>query len=128
MKFMNTTNELNFAIPQLEILGKKAPQKLYYRGNTELLQMPKISIVGSRKMSVYTKNLITKLSQKLSDAGICVVSGAALGCDITAHAGAFPRTIAVFGNGIDQIYPKENEDIIKKSTLTPLLSANMKTV
>ncbi|MDA3076690.1 DNA-protecting protein DprA [Campylobacter sp. JMF_04 NA10] len=111
---MNTTNELNFKIPALSRLGKTEPKTLYYKGNLELLDMPKIAIVGSRKMSIYTKNLITKLAQKLSNAGICVVSGAAIGCDITAHEGAFSRTIAVFANGLDEIYPKQNEDMIRK--------------
>ena len=94
---------------------KKQPQKLSYIGNLELLKKRKISVVGSRKMSIYTKNLILNLCQKITQTGeFCVVSGAALGCDITAHEGAFPNTIAVFGNGLGQIYPKENELMIKK--------------
>ena len=94
---------------------KNPPKKLYFKGNTELLKKRKISVVGSRKMSFYTKNLILNLTQKITNSGeFCVVSGAALGCDITAHSGAFPNTIAVFGNGLDQIYPKENEAMIRQ--------------
>ena len=94
---------------------KKPPKKLFYRGNLKLLNKRKISVVGSRKMSFYTKNLILNLTREITKTGeFCVVSGAALGCDITAHEGAFPNTIAVFGNGLEQIYPKENEMMIKK--------------
>lgn len=93
---------------------KNPPKKLYYEGNLELLNMPKISIVGSRKMSIYTKSLVLNLSNALKKRGVCVVSGAALGVDITAHKGAFPNTIAVFANGLNRIYPKTNENIIKE--------------
>lgn len=93
---------------------KKIPNFLHYRGNLELLKKPKISIVGSRKMSIYTKTLISSLSSKFSKAGICVVSGGAIGCDICANANALPNTIAIFANGLNQIYPKTNEKIIKE--------------
>ena len=94
---------------------KKPPKKLFYRGNLELLNKRKISVVGSRKMSFYTKNLILNLTREITKTGeFCVISGAALGCDIAAHEGAFPNTIAVFGNGLEQIYPKENENTIRK--------------
>ncbi|MBQ9876405.1 MAG: DNA-protecting protein DprA [Campylobacter sp.] len=94
---------------------KNLPKKLYFKGDLSLLKKRKISVVGSRKMSFYTKNLILNLTRKITKTGkFCVVSGAALGCDIIAHTGAFPNTIAVFGNGLDQIYPKENEKMIKQ--------------
>ena len=61
------------------------------------------------------KTVYLKLTQKIVSSGeFCVVSGAALGCDITAHSGAFPNTIAVFGNGLEQIYPKANEMMINQ--------------
>lgn len=110
---MSTTNSID--VSEFESLSrlKNAPKKLYYRGNLDLLKRPKISIVGARKMSIYTKSLILSLSSKLSNGGICVVSGAAIGCDGAAHKGAYPNTIAVFANGLDEIYPKTNADIIK---------------
>lgn len=104
---MNITNEMPF-IPSELLRLKKPPKRLFYRGNLEFLKMPKIAIVGSRNMSIYTKNLIVKTATMLKNNGICVVSGAALGCDITAQISAFPHTISVFGNGLDIIYPKQN--------------------
>lgn len=93
---------------------KDPPNKIYYKGNLELLKMPKISIVGSRKMSVYTKNLTFKLAQKLSQIGICVVSGGAIGVDIESAKASLPYHIGVFANGLNEIYPKSNEYIIKQ--------------
>lgn len=93
---------------------KNPPKQLDFRGNLDLLKSRKISIVGSRKMSFYTKTLILRLCSELKKREICVVSGAALGCDITAHLGGMPLTIAVFGNGLDTIYPPSNATIIKQ--------------
>ncbi|WP_086306508.1 DNA-processing protein DprA [Campylobacter devanensis] len=92
---------------------KNPPQKLYYKGNLELLNSPKVAIVGSRKCSSYTKNMTLNLASTLKKYGVCVVSGAAIGVDIHAHTGAYPHTIAVFGNGLDQIYPLQNTKMIK---------------
>lgn len=93
---------------------KNPPKRLYFRGNLALLELPKISVVGSRKMSFYTKNLILNLCEKLKNSGICVVSGGAIGCDICAHYGAYPKTIGVFANGLNQIYPKANAKLISE--------------
>ncbi|NLK66241.1 MAG: DNA-protecting protein DprA [Campylobacteraceae bacterium] len=88
------------------------PKKLYYKGNLKLLEKRKVSIVGSRKMTIYTKNLVLSLANELKKRDICVVSGCAIGVDAAAHKGAFPNTIAVFGNGLDEIYPKTNSKLI----------------
>jgi DNA processing protein len=92
---------------------KNPPDKLYYKGNLSLLDRPKVAIVGSRKCSVYTKNMVLSLATTLKKYGVCVVSGAAIGVDIYAHMSAYPYTIAVFGNGLNQIYPSQNSKIIK---------------
>ncbi|MBX1886357.1 DNA-processing protein DprA [Campylobacter peloridis] len=95
------------------------PSKIYYKGNLNLLNSRKIAIIGSRKMSMYTKNCISELVSWLKKANVCIVSGGALGVDITAARAAFPHTIAVFANGLDEIYPKANkkdiEDIYKNA-------------
>jgi len=93
---------------------KKPPKKLWYKGNLELLKYRKVAIVGSRKMNTYSKMLILRLAGELKKREICVVSGAALGCDIIAHEGAFPHTIAVFGNGLNEIYPRTNAKMISQ--------------
>lgn len=65
-------------------------------------------------MSVYTKNCVFSLASMLKNAHLCVVSGGALGVDITASMAAMPNTIGIFANGLDQIYPRTNEKIIKQ--------------
>lgn len=93
---------------------KNPPSKLYYRGNLALLKKPKVAIIGSRKMSVYTKECVLELASLLSKLGVCVVSGGAIGVDINAHLGAMPCTIGVFANSLDLIYPQSNAPIIKQ--------------
>jgi DNA processing protein len=93
---------------------KKYPSKLYYKGNLELLNRPKVSIVGSRKALSYTKDITYKLSKALSNRGVCIVSGAAMGVDAIAHSGAKANnTIAVVANGLDIRYPKVNAKLIE---------------
>jgi DNA processing protein len=89
------------------------PNTLYAIGNTELLKRPKISIVGTRKPTPYTKQLTAELASKLSRAGMCIVSGAAMGVDGIAHHNAMAGgTIAVMGNGLDIRYPTINKELI----------------
>lgn len=114
MNFMNLCmeNEILSSLPkELQIL-QNPPEKLYFKGDTSLLEKRKIAIIGSRKMSLYTKNLVLELSALLAKNGFCVVSGGAIGVDITAHSTALPHTIGVFANGLSSIYPKSNAKII----------------
>ena len=100
-------------IPELESM-KKYPSSLFYRGNLTLLQKSKVSIVGTRKPNQYTKQLTFELASKLSSAGVCIVSGAAMGVDAIAHKGAkSSNTIAVMANGLDIIYPQVNRSLIE---------------
>ena len=92
---------------------KKYPQKLHYKGNLELLNKTKISIVGSRKPSKYSRLITQKLASLLSKHGICVVSGGAMGIDAIAHKGAGEQnTIAVLPCGIDIRYPAINKNLL----------------
>lgn len=93
---------------------KDKPKKLYFKGNLELLSYPKIAIIGSRKMSIYTKNCVLELATSLKNAKVCVVSGGALGVDINAALGSLPLHIGIFANGLSHIYPRTNEKIIKE--------------
>lgn len=110
---MNFINEMPFLPLCLKGL-KKPPQTLYFRGDLELLNRPKVAIVGSRKCSKYTQNLILTLANMLAKKGVAVVSGGAIGADIFAHMGAMPRTIGVFANSLDMIYPAQNEAAINE--------------
>ncbi|MDQ7045543.1 MAG: DNA-processing protein DprA [Sulfurimonas sp.] len=92
---------------------KKYPASLFFSGNTELLQKVKISIVGTRRPSKYTREFTQKLASALGRRNICVVSGGAMGVDAIAHAGAGTQnTIAVLPCGIDIKYPSVNKNLL----------------
>jgi DNA processing protein len=105
---------LPLKIPESLKKIKSPPKELFYQGDTSLLEKPKVAIVGTRKASQYTKQSILSISRELSKIGIVVVSGGALGTDISAHRGAFPNTISIMANSLDIIYPKTNSDLIKQ--------------
>jgi DNA processing protein len=93
---------------------KKYPKELFYKGNLKLLNRPKVSIVGSRRLSNYTREFTYALSKALAKRGVCVVSGAAMGVDAIAHAGAgAENTIAVVANGLNIRYPVVNATLIE---------------
>lgn len=99
-------------IPEL-LSMKNYPSKLFYEGDIELLKKVKVSIVGSRKPTKYSRLEIQKLSSSLAKNGVCVVSGGAMGIDATAHYGAgASNTIAVLPCGIDLRYPKVNKSLL----------------
>jgi len=92
---------------------KKYPKELYVLGNTDLLSRPKISIVGTRRPSIYTQNQTRNLASALSKRGVCLVSGAAMGVDALVHQGAgYSSTIAVVANSLDIRYPAVNRHMI----------------
>lgn len=100
-------------IPSLECM-KKYPSTLFYKGDLELLHRPKVSIVGTRRPSNYTRQLTWTLANSLAKRGVCVVSGAAMGVDTIAHTGAGEdNTIAVVANGLDIRYPAVNKGMIE---------------
>ena len=74
-------------IPELNNM-KKYPPQIFYEGNLSLLNRPKVSIVGTRRPSNYTRQFTYALSKALAKRGVCVVSGAAMGVDTIAHEGA----------------------------------------
>ena len=105
-------SKIEFEIPEL-LSMKKYPKELFYSGNLSLLDSIKISIVGSRKPTKYSRLFIDKLSSTLSNNGICIVSGGAMGIDATAHIGAGPfNTIAVLPCGVDVRYPAVNKNLL----------------
>lgn len=106
-------NNIEFHIPELNSM-KKYPKELFYIGNTELLKRKKVSIIGSRKPNQYARQLTHELASKLSQAGVCIVSGGALGVDAISHkAAGANNTIMVAGTGLDKQYPSVNKNIIQ---------------
>jgi DNA processing protein len=87
------------------------PLLVYIRGDARLLDGPCLAIVGSRNASVQGRANATAFAEALSGAGLCIVSGLALGIDAAAHEGALRRcggTVAVVGTGPDLAYPARN--------------------
>ncbi len=101
-----------------------APPVLYARGRVDLLDEPMLGVVGTRRPSAYGTAAAAKLSRELAEAGLAIVSGMARGIDTAAHRAvleASGNTIAVFGCGVDEVYPAENrnlaEEIAKKGLI-----------
>jgi len=91
------------------------PIVLYAKGNLSCLQNPKLAVVGARNATEYGKQVTEFLVKDLSDY-FCIVSGLAKGIDTTAHDTTLQnhgKTIAVFGCGLDTIYPSENQTLAK---------------
>lgn len=104
---------VEFGIDELNSM-KKYPKDIFYKGDLDLLKREKISIIGTRRPSSYTKFLTARISSELSKRGVCIVSGAAMGVDSIAHQNAgSSNTIAVMANGLDIRYPSVNKSIIK---------------
>lgn len=92
------------------------PILIYLIGNDEILNNKSIGIVGCRESSNYGNKSACSIAYELSKRKINVISGLAKGIDANAHIGSVMakstgKTIAVLGNGIDTIYPKENKNI-----------------
>ncbi len=106
---------------------KKYPSELFYKGNLELLNKQKISIVGTRRPNSYTKKITHKLANELAKNDIVVVSGAAMGVDAIAHNSAGTNnTIAVMANGLDIRYPAVNSKLIESIEQNGLVLSSYK--
>jgi DNA processing protein len=95
------------------------PALLYAAGRTELLQRPALAIVGSRNASAQGERNAESFAKALSDAGLTIISGFALGIDAAAHRGGLAgasATIGVLGTGIDVVYPRRNAQLANQIT------------
>ncbi|MGB8657005.1 MAG: DNA-processing protein DprA [Candidatus Zixiibacteriota bacterium] len=93
------------------------PPLLFVRGQIRKEDQKAIAIVGCRFASVYGKRITERIGRELSQRGITVVSGLARGIDSIAHLSALKengRTLAVFGSGLDVIYPPENKKLVEE--------------
>ena len=100
------------------------PPLLYAVGRAELLQHPCFAIVGSRNASVQGARNAEGFAQALSDAGLAIVSGMAVGIDAAAHRGGLAgaaSTIAVLGTGVDIVYPRRNAGLAQEIATRGLL-------
>ena len=93
------------------------PVALYAVGNLTLLDQPKVAIVGSRKPSPIGAKVAAQISTSLSELGVAIVSGLALGVDAVAHEASLSvggPSIAVVGCGIDVVYPARHKRLHEK--------------
>jgi DNA processing protein len=93
------------------------PVLLYVRGDSQVLNLPTLSIVGTRKPTIYGTQMAERLGRDLAARGLVIVSGMARGIDAIGHQGALTaggRAIGVLGTGIDVCYPKENKKLYEK--------------
>ena len=102
--------------PRLLLEIFNPPPVLYYRGLVDVKEnqgiTPTVAIVGTRSPSEYGRRWTRKISTALAKSGFTVVSGLAAGIDTEAHTSCLEaggRTLAVFGTGVDIVYPKPNE-------------------
>jgi DNA processing protein len=88
------------------------PLAIYLRGNAEIIDKHGLAVVGTRHPTPYGTGIAERLSADLAARGLIIFSGMARGIDSAAHRGALNargRTVAIWGTGIDVVYPKENE-------------------
>ncbi len=100
------------------------PPVLFAKGRLELLDTVMVAVVGSRRPSAYGVAVAERLGKDLGAAGVTVVSGMAKGIDTAAHGGALSAggaTVAVFGCGLDVIYPAENRTLAERIARDGLL-------
>ena len=96
------------------------PPVLYVRGSLDISGPVSVAVVGSRRASPYGLRTAAAIGRGLAEAGFNVVSGMARGIDTAAHRGALEGggpTVAVFGCGLDIIYPPENRKLAEEITL-----------
>ncbi len=93
------------------------PPVLWVRGDASLLARPSVAVVGTRHPTPYGSGMAEMLSRDLAARRLLVVSGMARGIDSCAHKGALAArmpTVAVWGTGIDVVYPKENKNLAEE--------------
>ena len=96
-----------------------APPVLFVRGDAAALGEDGIAIVGTRGQTAYGKKMTRELAAGAVNAGLLIISGMAAGVDATAHRAAIEhggRTVAVFGCGVDNIYPVHHRDLAEDIT------------
>ena len=103
--------------PQTLLQIYDPPVLLYVRGDVQVLNLPSLGIVGTRRPTLYGTQMAQRLGRDLAARGLVIASGLARGIDAIGHQGALDangRAIGVLGTGIDVCYPKENKKLYEK--------------
>lgn len=98
--------------PQLLLQTADPPSLLFVKGRLNMLNRPSLAIVGSRNATAQGVNNAEEFARALSEAGITIVSGLALGIDAAAHRGGLAAgggSVALVGTGLDVVYPARNK-------------------
>ncbi len=92
------------------------PMVIYVKGDSSIINIPAVAIVGARDCTEYGYSETVKLAEELAKLGIPIISGMAMGIDAAAHYGAMKsgKTIAVLGSGVNECYPASNYAIYKE--------------
>lgn len=100
------------------------PPVLYVRGDLPVQDEPCLAVVGTRRPTIYGRQVTEEIVADLARSRITIVSGLARGIDSVAHRAALDtggKTIAVFASGLDIVYPGENaklaQSIIEQGAL-----------
>ncbi|HYJ40371.1 MAG TPA: DNA-processing protein DprA [Steroidobacteraceae bacterium] len=103
--------------PSLLRESPDAPAVLFVRGDVRILGDPQLAMVGSRNPTAGGRATAREFASFFARAGLTVTSGLALGIDAACHEGALAAggpTVAVLGCGLDQIYPRNHEDLAER--------------
>ncbi len=98
-------------------LAGSALDGLWVAGELSALAAPTVAVVGTRAPSEDGRRLALRLASELAAAGVCVVSGLALGIDAAAHEGALAArapTLGVLGGGHDRFFPPRNAELARR--------------
>ncbi len=93
------------------------PLILYVRGSDTVISQPGIALVGTRHPTPYGLAMAERLACDLAARGLVIFSGMARGIDTAGHRGAIAtkgKTVAVWGTGVDEAYPKENKKLAEQ--------------
>lgn len=117
------------AYPAALLEAADPPLLLFAQGQLDLLARPAVAVVGSRNPTPQGQENAYAFAKALSEAGVTVVSGLALGVDGAAHSGALDGhhgaasggTIAVVGTGLDVVYPKAHQALAQRMSTQGLM-------
>lgn len=89
-------------------------KEVYLLGDSKCLELPRIAVVGTRRVSIYGARVTAQFVAELVREGYVIVSGMALGVDAIAHRTALKyggKTVAVLAHGLDYCYPPEHRGL-----------------
>ena len=96
----------------------RPPVVLFHRGDPDVLDAPRVAVIGTRRATGYGLRMADRLGRELAEAGVVVVSGLALGIDAAAHRGALAvegaAPVAVVGAGLDDPCPARNRKLAEQ--------------